>query len=57
MIKHYSHNIQNAILQELFAARHSIKICVAWFTNDLLFQPLLLKLETGVKVTIITNLI
>lgn len=55
MIKHYSQNIQNVILKELFTANQSIKIAVAWFTNDLLFQPLLLKLATGVKVDLILN--
>ena len=55
MIKHHSYKIQNVIQKELFAAKHSIKICVAWFTNDLLFQPLLLKLDAGVEVTIMTN--
>ena len=47
MIEHYSHKIQNAIQKELFKANSSIKIAVAWFTNDLLFQPLLLKLGTA----------
>lgn len=55
MIEHYSKGIQNVILSELFKAKQSISIAVAWFTNDLLFQPLLLKLELGVKVTIILN--
>ena len=55
MVKHYSNNIQNVIQRELFAANSSIKIAVAWFTNDLLFQPLLLKLATGVKVDLILN--
>ena len=55
MIKHHSYKIQNVIQRELFAAKHSIKICMAWFTNDLLFQPLLLKLDAGVEVAIITN--
>lgn len=55
MIEHHSYKIQNVIQKELFAAKHSIKICVAWFTNDLLFQPLLLKLDAGVEVTIMTN--
>ena len=55
MIKHYSQNIQNVIQRELFAAKKSIKICVAWFTNDLLFQPLILKLNMGVKVELILN--
>lgn len=55
MIKHYNSRIRNIIQKELFAARHTIKICMAWFTDDLLFQPLLLKLKTGVKVAIISN--
>ena len=55
MIKHHSHNIQNVIQRELFAAKKSIKICVAWFTNDLLFQPLILQLNMGVKVELILN--
>lgn len=55
MIQHYSHNIQNQIQSLLFQAKESIKIAVAWFTNDLLFQPLLLKLQTGVAVELILN--
>lgn len=55
MIEHYSHKIQNAIQKELFKANRSIKIAVAWLTNDLLFQPLLLKLAAGVTVEIILN--
>lgn len=55
MIEHYSHKIQNAIQKELFKANSSIKIAVAWFTNDLLFQPLLLKLGAGVSVELIVN--
>ena len=55
MVEHYSHKIQNVIQKELFKAQESIKIAVAWFTNDLLFQPLLLKLQAGVKVEIILN--
>ena len=55
MIKHYSNNIQDIIQRELFAAQDSIKIAVAWFTNDLLFYPLLHKLITGVKVELILN--
>ena len=55
MIKHYSNNIQNVIQGELFNASSSIKIAVAWFTNNLLFQPLLMKLALGVKVDILLN--
>ena len=55
MVEHYSHKIQNVIQKELFKAQKSIKIAVAWFTNDLLFQPLLLKLQTGVSVELILN--
>lgn len=55
MVEHLSHNIQNRIQKELFNAKQSIKIVVAWFTNDLLFQPLVLKQATGVKVEVILN--
>ena len=55
MIRHYSKNIQDIIQRELYAARDSIKIAVAWFTNDLLFYPLLHKLMAGVKVELILN--
>lgn len=55
MIEHHSHKIQNAIQRELFMAQKSIKIAVAWFTNDLLFMPLVMKAESGVAVEIILN--
>ena len=55
MVEHHSHKIQNIIQKELFNAKSSIKIVVAWFTNDLLFQPLVLKQGAGVKVEIILN--
>lgn len=55
MIRHYSRNIQNEILKELFNANKSIRIAVAWFTNDILFQPLLLKSKLGVFVELVTN--
>lgn len=40
---------------ELFKAKESIKIAVAWFTNELLLQPLILKLQMGVSVEIVLN--
>lgn len=55
MIEHYNKRIQNVIQKELFNAKISIKIAVAWFTNELLFQPLLLKLQTGVSVELVLN--
>lgn len=55
MIEHYSKNIQNIIQRELFNSKNSIKVVVAWFTNNLLFQPLLLKLQSGVSVELILN--
>ena len=55
MIEHYSKNIQNIIQRELFNSKKSVKVVVAWFTNNLLFQPLLLKLQSGVSVEIILN--
>ncbi len=55
MVKHVTHKIQNAIQMELFGATKSIKIAMSWFTNELLFQPLLLKLQAGVEIEIILN--
>lgn len=55
MVEHHSYKIQNVIQKELFNAKQSIKIVVAWFTNDLLFQPLVLKQRAGVNVEIILN--
>lgn len=55
MIKHVSNKIQNAIQMELFKAKESIKIAVAWFTNELLLQPLIMKLQMGVSVEIVLN--
>ena len=55
MIKHESKKIQNAIQMELFKAENSIKIAVAWFTNELLLKVLVLKLKLGVTVEIILN--
>lgn len=55
MLTHHSSRIQNAIQREIFKASKSVKIAVAWFTNDLLFSPLLLKLASGVSVEIILN--
>ena len=55
MITHISNKIQNAIQLELFGAQKSIKIAVSWFTNELLYQPLLLKLQAGIDVEIILN--
>lgn len=55
MVEHYNKRIQNIIQKELFKAKDSIKIAVAWFTNELLFEPLLLKLQTGVTVELVLN--
>ena len=55
MVEHFSHKIQNVIQKELFRANSSIKIAVAWFTNELLLYPLVLKQQTGVTVEIIIN--
>jgi len=43
-------DIQNRILSALDAARVSIKIVMAWFTNDVLFQKLVEKSSQGIDV-------
>lgn len=55
MVEHYASNIQNIIQTEIFRAQKSIKIAVSWFTNDLLFQPLLLKQNMGVQIELVLN--
>lgn len=55
MTNYYSKNIQTHILRELLKATESIKVAVAWFTNDILYHTLIAKLEGGVKVELILN--
>lgn len=45
-------DIQNRILKALEGARVSIKVVIAWFTNETLFQKLLQKYNEGVEVTV-----
>ena len=55
MIKHFSKKIQNEIQKCLFNANHSIKVAVAWFTNEMLFMPIMMKLQLGLDVEIVLN--
>lgn len=48
-------NIQTTLLQELDAAKETIEIAVAWFTNAVLMECLLNKLSQGVSVSLILN--
>lgn len=51
-----SHDLREIILKRLSLAEHSIFAAVAWFTDPILFNKLLEKLEEGVEVQlIITN--
>ncbi|MDR2962201.1 MAG: phospholipase D-like domain-containing protein [Bacteroidales bacterium] len=45
-------DIQNQILEQLDKARVSIKVVVAWFTNEVLFQKLLEKCKQGLDVEV-----
>lgn len=48
-------NIANRILKEIESAEQSVYIAVAWFTNKLIFDKLLLKVKNGCKVYIIIS--
>lgn len=46
--------IANQIENELMNATQSIKIAIAWFTNENLFETLIILLNKGVKIEIVT---
>ena len=48
-------NIAIRILNEIETAEQSVYIAVAWFTNKLIFDKLLLKVKNGCKVYIIIS--
>lgn len=45
-------DIQNRILRALEDAKVSIKVVIAWFTNETLFQKLVQKHKEGIEVTV-----
>lgn len=55
MVKTYFSDIEHHILVELLNSTKSIKLAVAWFTNDVLYKTILNKISLGVKVDIILN--
>ena len=54
-VKAYFKNIENIIINELKFARKSIKIAVAWFTNDKFKSTLEKKVNEGISVEILLN--
>jgi predicted house-cleaning noncanonical NTP pyrophosphatase (MazG superfamily) len=42
-------NIRNEILEVLRNSESSIKICMAWFTDNILMQALLSKLDEALR--------
>ena len=48
-------NLENDLLRELENAKAIIIVCVAWFTNPILSQKLLDKLNDGCEVRVIIN--
>ena len=46
-------NIANRIISSILSAKSEIKIAVSWFTNKDLFEPLLLKLDEKVQVSLV----
>ncbi|MEQ8702367.1 MAG: hypothetical protein RIC19_00545 [Phaeodactylibacter sp.] len=55
MVKSHFTGIQSAILEELKQARFSIKVAVAWFTSDTLFEALCRRAEEGLDVQLILS--
>lgn len=53
MIKAHFSNIRSEILKEIYSAEKSLKIAVAWFTNNELFEALLLKCKAKIPVELI----
>ena len=47
-------DIENHLIKYIASAKKSIKIAVAWFTNEEIFSSLLSTLQRGVPVTLIT---
>ncbi len=48
-------NIANNIITKINAAKHSVKIAVAWFTNFDLFNCIKAALNRNIQVTLVTN--
>lgn len=48
LINAYFKDIQKEILREILKSRSSIHIAVAWFTDQILFDALLDKINEGV---------
>ena len=48
-------NIAERIQQEIISAESSIFIAVAWFTNQILFDELIIKAKKGCKVSLIIS--
>lgn len=46
-------NIENAIIEELENSKKSIDIAVSWFTNENLFNVILLKSKNGINIRLI----
>ncbi len=59
MTSPYFANIQDVLLRQIASSRNYIRIAVAWFTNDLLFEALksVLNNNVRIKVVIVDDLI
>lgn len=55
MSQAYFENIEFQIIKIIESANQSIKIAVAWFTNENIFNSLLKKLDSKIKIEIIIN--
>ncbi len=55
MIQAYFNNIQNVIKCKLHSAQKIVMIAVAWFTNEKLFDELLILQQRGVKIKVLIH--
>lgn len=55
MIEVYFDNIEHIILKELYKAKCTIRVAVAWFTNEVLYEALLSLCQRGISIEIVIN--
>jgi phosphatidylserine/phosphatidylglycerophosphate/cardiolipin synthase-like enzyme len=55
MVKAHFNNIHIEIINQIEAARHDIKICVAWFTDFDIYSKIVAKQKSGVNVEVIVS--
>ena len=55
LVESHFEDIEEVILKNIISAQSSLYVCVAWFTNFNIFKAMRHKLETGIRIVLITN--